>query len=84
MDALITMAGIGAGTVLFSMLYPLVEVFYKSGNMGAVTLPELAGINHWVVLAVVYAAAGLMFYAMEKYERRSPLFTTKKELHAVS
>jgi len=83
MDALITMAGIGSGTLLFSILYPLIEGFYKTGDMGAVTLPDLMGMNHWVLLAIVYAFAGLMFYTMERYEKGRPLFTSKKMQHAV-
>ncbi len=84
LDALITMLGIGAGTVLFSILYPLLEGFYKTSDMGQVTLPDLLGMNHWVLLAIVYAFAGFMFYTMERFERKSPLFTSKKQLHAVS
>ncbi len=84
LDALITMLGIGAGTVLFSLLYPLLEGFYKASDMGQVTLPDLLGMNHWVLLAIVYAFAGFMFYTMERFERKSPLFTSKKQLHAVS
>jgi uncharacterized protein len=84
MDALVTMLGIGAGTLLFSILYPLLEGFYKTSDMGAVTLPSLLGMNHWVLLAIVYAFAGFMFYTMEKYERKSPLFASKKVVHAVS
>ncbi len=83
MDALVTMLGIGAGTLLFSLLYPLLERFYKTSDRGVVTLPDLLGMNHWVLLAIVYAFAGLMFYTMEKYERKSPLFAAKKVLHAV-
>ncbi len=84
MDALITMAGIGSGTLLFSILYPGLERFYKTSDMGAVTLPDLTGMNHWVLLAIVYVFAGFMFYTMERYERRNPLFASKKVLHAVS
>jgi len=83
MDALVTMLGIGAGTLLFSVLYPLLEGFYKTSDMGAVTLPGLLGMNHWVLLAIVYAFAGLMFYTMERYEKGRPLFSSKKVMHAV-
>jgi hypothetical protein len=78
------MAGIGSGTLLFSILYPLLEGFYKTSDMGAVTLPDLLGMNHWVLLAIVYAFAGFMFYTMERYERRSPFLASKKVMHAVS
>jgi uncharacterized membrane protein YedE/YeeE len=83
MDALIAMVGIGAGTLLFSILYPLLEGFYKTSDMGPVTLPGLLGMNHWALLAIVYAFAGFMFYAMERYEKGRPLFTSKKVMHAI-
>lgn len=69
LDALVTMLGIGSGSLLFSILYPSLEGFYKTGDMGAATLPELLGMNHWVLLAIVYVFAGFMFYLMERYER---------------
>jgi uncharacterized membrane protein YedE/YeeE len=70
LDALLTMIGIGAGTLLFSMLYPWLEGFYKTSDMGHVTLPVLSGMNHWTVIAILYVLAGTMFYAMERFERR--------------
>ncbi len=80
LDALITMAGIGSGTLLFSILYPSLEGFYKTGDMGTTTLPELTGMNHWVLLAILYAFAGLMFYTMERYERRDPRPSAPKKV----
>lgn len=70
LDALVTMIGIGAGSLLFAILYPAIEGFYLSSNMGTMTLPQAAGINHWIVLALLYALAGGMFYLMELYEKR--------------
>ncbi|HET7319785.1 MAG TPA: hypothetical protein VFK23_11660, partial [Nitrospirota bacterium] len=51
-------------------VYPWIEPFYTTGDMDQVTLPELTGMNHWVVVAVLYVLAGVMFYLMEWYERR--------------
>ena len=70
MDALVAMIGIGAGSLLFSILYPLLEGFYKTSDMGQVTLPELTGMNHWILIAILYILAGAMFYGIERYERR--------------
>jgi len=69
LDALVTMVGVGAGAIIFSAFYPAMEGFYKMSDMGAVTLPEQLHVNHWVLLAFVYAFAGFMFYLMERYER---------------
>ena len=83
-DALITMAGVGAGALIFSAFYPAMEGFYKTSDMGAVTLPELLHVNHWVVLAFVYVFAGIMFYVMERYEQKGQPLIVKKVVHAVS
>jgi uncharacterized membrane protein YedE/YeeE len=84
LDALVTMVGIGSGTLLFSALYPWLEGFYKTSDMGTVTLPELLKVNHWALLALVYVIAGIMFYAMERHERRRQASIVKEVLHAAS
>jgi uncharacterized protein len=85
LDALITMAGIGSGTLLFSVLYPGLEGFYKTSDMGTSTLPELLHVNHWALLLIVYVLAGIMFYVVERHEhrRQSPV-VVKKVLNAAS
>ncbi len=69
LDALLTMTGIGLGSLLFAVLYPAIEGFYNSSSMENATLPSVGGLNHWIVLAFVFALAGAMFYLMERYER---------------
>lgn len=69
-DALITLAGIGAGSLLFAIVYPGLEYFYNSSAMGPVTLPVLLKVSHWVVLLGVFLLAGFMFYLMERYEKK--------------
>lgn len=78
LDALVAMIGIGAGTLLFAAVFPLLEGFYKTTDMGTPTLPELTGMNHWVLIAILFVIAGSMFYAMERYERRSILSSSRK------
>ncbi len=70
LDALLTLIGAGLGSLLFAVLFPILEVFYLSSDKGAVTLPEVAGINHWGVIIPVVALAGGMFYLMEQYEKK--------------
>jgi len=70
-DALITMAGITAGSLLFAMVYPKLEGFYLSSDWGVVTVPGLLGVSHWVVIAALIVVAGGMFYALEWMERRA-------------
>lgn len=69
-DALLTVVGIGAGSLLFAVLYPLVEGFYMSSAMGGATLQKVFGINHWVIIIFLCVFAAVMFYLMERYERR--------------
>jgi uncharacterized membrane protein YedE/YeeE len=70
LDALITMIGIGAGSLVFAVFYPHIEGFYFSSQMGTATIPKVAGVSHWVVIVFVYAFAGGMFYVMERFERK--------------
>jgi uncharacterized protein len=70
LDALVMIFGVGAGTLLFAILFPYLEGFYLSTDMGTPTLHEFVGVNHWVVIALLIAAAGVMFLVMEKYEKK--------------
>ncbi len=70
-DALVTMAGIVAGSLLFGVAYPAIEAFYVSSQMGVKILPDLLGLHHWIVMILVFAMAGGMFYLMERKEHRN-------------
>ncbi len=70
LDALVTIIGVGAGSLLFAVLFPVLEEFYLSSDMGAATLPKLAGVNHWVIIVPVIAFAVGMFLLMEWYEKK--------------
>jgi uncharacterized membrane protein YedE/YeeE len=70
LDALVTMIGVGAGSLLFAVLYPFLEQFYTSSDMGQTTLPKLAGVNPWVIIVPVIAFAVGMFLLMEWYEKK--------------
>lgn len=59
LDAMVYAAGIFAGIFAFGEVFSLVEGFYTSTPMGAVTLPQLFGLPYGVVLlAVVLMAIG--------------------------
>jgi uncharacterized membrane protein YedE/YeeE len=70
LDALITIIGVGAGSLLFAVLFPILEGFYLSSDMGQITLPKLAGVSHWVIIVSVIAFAVGMFLLMEWHEKR--------------
>jgi hypothetical protein len=59
LDALGYVAGFVVGTFAFAELFPVLERFYLSGEMGAQTLPGYFGLP-WgvVVFAVVLMAIG--------------------------
>ena len=52
-------------------MYPALEGFYLSSDMGRTTLQKLLGVNHWVVLIALAVMAGGMFFAMERFEKRA-------------
>ncbi len=70
-DAFVTILGMIAGSLLFAVVYPYLEFFYMSSSMGATTLPGILGIDHWVVISLVFVMAGAMFYAIQLFERKS-------------
>lgn len=70
-DALVTIFGMIAGSLMFAVVYPALEQFYMSSGLGTVTLPGALGVNHWVVIAFVVLMAGAMFYTMERFERKT-------------
>ena len=71
LDALVTMIGIGIGSLFFAVAYPILEDFYQSSPMGVATIPRITGLSHWIVLAVLAIMAGVMFFLMEWFERRT-------------
>jgi uncharacterized membrane protein YedE/YeeE len=73
LDALFAMAGISVGSLLFAVLFPLLEGFYNSSDMGVVTIPGLLGVNHWAVIGLLIVMAGGMFYFLERFEKRMKL-----------
>jgi uncharacterized protein len=71
LDALVAMAGVSAGSLLFAILYPGLESFYASSDMGAVTVPELLGVSHWVVITALIFMAGGMFSFLGRMKKRT-------------
>jgi len=71
LDALVTMIGIGIGSLIFAVVYPMLEDFYQSSPMGVATIPGVTGVSHWIVLAVLFSMAGLMFFLMERFEKKA-------------
>jgi uncharacterized membrane protein YedE/YeeE len=59
LDGLAFALGLPAGTLLFAVLFPWMQGFYASGDLGVRTLPQVLGLSHGlVVFAVVVMAVG--------------------------
>jgi uncharacterized membrane protein YedE/YeeE len=71
LDALVVMAGISVGSLLFAILFPMLERFFRSSDMGVVTIPGLLGVNHWVVITALIVMAGAMFLFLARFEKRA-------------
>ncbi|MBI5523639.1 MAG: YeeE/YedE family protein [Desulfarculus sp.] len=61
LDALAGIVGMLAGAALYAEAYPaLQKTVLTWGNYGKITLPQLLGVNHWVVIAV-FVVGGVGF-----------------------
>jgi uncharacterized membrane protein YedE/YeeE len=62
-DALWGILGMLAGGALFAELYPAIgRSLLVRHNLGYITIPQVTGLNHWIVIAV-FVAAGLTLFA---------------------
>lgn len=66
-DALWGIFGMLGGAGLFAELYPAMnETILKWGMRGSITLPQILGVNDWVVISVFIIAGFAFFYWLEK------------------
>lgn len=66
-DALWGILGMIVGAGLFAEAYPaLRDTVYTWGDFGKLTVPQLLGITHWVVIPVFIGFALLLFRWFEK------------------
>ncbi len=71
LDGVALMGGMAFGILLFNEAFPLLETFYSSTPMGQVTIPQLLGVSHGlVVFAIVLMALG-SFVLAERVEARA-------------
>jgi len=56
-----------AGAALFAEAYPALKgTVLTWGDFGKITLPQVLGINHWVVIVILLIACLLLFRWFEK------------------
>ena len=68
-DGISFLIGIFFGIFVFGEIFPLIENFYNSTNMGRVTLPEFLGLSYGTVVFVVVVMALAAFAAAEWGEK---------------
>jgi uncharacterized protein len=66
-DAVWGILGMIAGAALFAEAYPVLQkTIYTWGDLGRITLPQVLGVSHWVIIPVFVAGALLLFRWLEK------------------
>ena len=67
LDAFWGLLGMLAGGGLYAAVYPALKATVLGlGNLGKVTLPQVAGVSHWVVIIAMAALFLAMFRLFEK------------------
>lgn len=68
-DAVWGILGMLVGAGLYAEAYPFLKTTVLTwGDYGKITIPQVLGVNHWLVIAVIVAATLALFYQIEKYE----------------
>jgi uncharacterized membrane protein YedE/YeeE len=66
-DGLWGILGMLCGGALYAAIYPFMKTYIISiGNFGKLGLPQIIGINHWIVVIVLAALTLLLFRFFEK------------------
>ena len=66
-DALWGILGMIVGAGLFAEAYPLLlSTVYTWGDFGRITLPQVLGVNHWLIIPLFIGAGLLLFAWLEK------------------
>lgn len=66
-DALWGILGMLAGAAIYAEAYPLMKkTILTWGDFGKITLPQITGVNHWIVIALFIVGGIAMFRWFEK------------------
>jgi len=66
-DALWGIVGMLVGAAIFAEVYPTLKTTILTwGNLGEITLPQLLGLGHWVIVPVMIVGALVLFWWFEK------------------
>jgi uncharacterized membrane protein YedE/YeeE len=65
-DALWGILGMIVGAGLYAEAFPMMEkTVYTWGNLGRITVPQILGVSHWVVIPVFVICGLLLFFWLE-------------------
>lgn len=79
-DALVFVAGMIFGILVFGEMFPGIEEFFNSGYMGTVTLPSYFNLSYGLVVFLVVLMAVGAFTAAERGEKKMAAKTGKEIL----
>jgi uncharacterized membrane protein YedE/YeeE len=66
-DGLWGILGMLGGGALYAAIYPFMKTtFIGIGSFGKISLPQIIGINHWIVIIVLTALTLILFRFFEK------------------
>src|SRR4030042_6786553 len=66
-DAIWGILGMLGGAALYAEGYPTMEKTVLTwGNHGQITFPQILGVNHWIVIAIIVIGGLLLFRWFEK------------------
>lgn len=69
-DAIWGIAGMLVGAELYAEAFPLIKsTVWTWGDYGKITVPQVLGVNHWLVIAVFLLGTLALFRWIEKYEQ---------------
>jgi uncharacterized membrane protein YedE/YeeE len=66
-DGLWGLLGMLCGGALYAAAYPFMKAHVVGiGSFGKISLPQIIGLNHWIVIVILTALAALLFRFFEK------------------
>ena len=70
LDGFIFVLGMIFGSVIFAELFPLLQGFYEAGDMGAVRLTDVLGLNSGIIALLVCLMAVGAYWVVERVEEK--------------
>jgi uncharacterized protein len=79
-DAMVYLLGLVFGIFVFGEMFPMIEEFFNSTNMGSVTLPSYFNLSYGLVVFLVVLMAVGAFAVAEWGEKKMAVKTGKEKL----